>query len=360
MTADDARTGHGGGPGPEPDPPAAPGPGQLALDLPAAGGAGSADQLLLDIPADDDERGGAAPGAASRPGSAERSAEEPAAAPAPAEPAPAAPAAAPAPAAPAPAEPAPAAPAGHGTRRGLRYALAPRATRGQLVVGLLCLLLGLAVAVQVQQRTGADLAALPQPELLGLLDDATDRSERLQREISDLESAQQDLRASGDQQAAARELAQQRVDTLGILAGTLPATGPGIRLTVQVPSGSSPSAATLLLGAVQELRDAGAEAIQIGDARVIASSAFTDSADGAVAVGGPGTEVLVRAPFTVLAIGGPQTLASAMEFPDGVGPTVRRVGGSISVEQLDAVDVTALQPAGAPAYARTVAPSAPG
>lgn len=150
------------------------------------------------------------------------------------------------------------------------------------------------------------------------------------------------------------------MDTLGILAGTLPATGPGIRLTVQVPSGSSPSAATLLLGAVQELRDAGAEAIQIGDARVIASTAFTDSSDGAVAVGGPEAPVLVRAPFTVLAIGGSQTLASAMEFPDGVGPTVRRVGGSISVEQLDRVDVTALQPAAAPAYARPVAPSGSG
>ncbi len=244
--------------------------------------------------------------------------------------------------------------------RGLRAALAPRATRGQVVVGLLCLLLGVAVAVQVRQRTGADLAGLPQSELLGLLDDATDRSDRLQREISELETARGQLEASGDQQAAARELAQQRLDTLGILAGTLPASGPGIRLTVQVPAGTTPSAATLLLGAVQELRDAGAESIQIGDARVVASTAFTDdatSADGAVAVTGPGGPVVVRAPFTVLAVGGAQTLASAMEFPDGVGPTVRRVGGSISVEQLDEVEVTALQPAPEPAYARPVDPA---
>ncbi|TXR56682.1 DUF881 domain-containing protein [Quadrisphaera setariae] len=347
----------------EVSPAAVPGPGQLALDLPPAdGGPAPADQLQLDLASTTtaaDERGGeplaAAAAVSTGPASTgqEESREVAARPTAEAAEQPAA-----APAAPAPAEssPAPAAPA----RRGLRYALAPRATRGQLVVGLLCLLLGLAAAVQVQQRTGADLANLPQSELLGLLDDATDRSDRLQREISDLESAQADLRASGDQRAAARELAQQRVDTLGILAGTLPATGPGIRLTVQVPAGSSPSAATLLLGAVQELRDAGAEAIQIGDARVIASTAFTDAADGSVSVGSPGAVVQVRAPFTVLAIGGPQTLASAMEFPDGVGPTVRRVGGSISVEQLDEVDVTALQPAGAPAYARPVAPSGTG
>lgn len=244
--------------------------------------------------------------------------------------------------------------------RGLGAAMRPRATRGQAVVAVLCLLLGVAVAVQVRQRTGADLVALPQSELLGLLDDATDRSRRLQGEIGELTSAREQLQASGDQQAAARDLAQQRLDTLGILAGTLPATGPGIRLTVQVPAGTSPSAATLLLGAVQELRDAGAEAVQIGDARVVASSAFTDdttSGDGAVAVTGPGGPVAVRAPFTVLAIGGAQTLASAMEFPDGVGPTVRRVGGTISVEQLDRVDVTALQPAPEPAYARPVDPA---
>ncbi len=300
-----------------------PGPDQLQLDLPLG-------------PVDDPAAPAAAPAAPAGP---------PAAVPA------AAPAEAPA-----------AGPPGSGGRpvtglRGLRAALAPRATRGQVVVGLLCLLLGLAVAVQVRQRTGADLAALPQAELLGLLDDATDRSDRLQREISELETSRDQLRASGDQRAAARELARERLDTLGILAGTLPATGTGIRLVVQVPDGTSPSAATLLLGAVQELRDAGAEAIQIGDARVVASTAFVDTGDGAVAVGGPTSSTVVRPPYTVLAIGGAQTLASAMEFPDGVGPTVRRVGGSISVEQQQQVDVTALQAAAEPAYARPVDPA---
>lgn len=137
-----------------PDPPATPGPGQLALDLPHAdGSAGSADQLELELSVDDDgERRVAGPGRGREAVPDEAPSAQPVEPVEPAE------------------QPAPSsAPGGAGARRGLRYALAPRATRGQLVVGLLCLLLGLAVAVQVQQRTSADLAALPQSELLGLL-----------------------------------------------------------------------------------------------------------------------------------------------------------------------------------------------
>ncbi|GMA89255.1 hypothetical protein GCM10025868_45050 [Angustibacter aerolatus] len=47
--------------------------------------------------------------------------------------------------------------------------------------------------------------------------------------------------------------------------------------------------------------------------RVVASTAFTD-ADGGVAVDG----TVVPAPFTVLAIGDSQTMATALEIPGGV------------------------------------------
>ena len=58
---------------------------------------------------------------------------------------------------------------------------------------------------------------------------------------------------------------------LRILTGTVAATGPGVTLTIDDPDGSV-TAATLLDG-VEELRDAGAEAIEINDSvRVVAST----------------------------------------------------------------------------------------
>ena len=56
--------------------------------------------------------------------------------------------------------------------------------------------------------------------------------------------------------------AQDRLDTLGILTGTVPATGPGVVITITDPDHKVTAA--LLLDALQELRDAGAEAVQIG------------------------------------------------------------------------------------------------
>ena len=269
----------------------------------------------------------------------------------PAEPAPAAApqpeAAAPSPV-PASAAPAPAPEPASGRQR-LLASLAPRATRAQLLAGLLCLLLGLALAVQVRSNDEEDLSSLRQADLVGLLDDASDRSERLEREIADLERTREELLSSGDQRAAARDLAQERVDALGVLAGTAAATGPGVRLVVSGPGVDD----LVLLSAVQELRDAGAEAIQVDDVRVVAETAFVDGPDGVVEVDGEPLE----GPYTFLAIGDPQTLASAMDFPGGVAPTVRLRGGTASVDQLDEVQVTALRAPSEPQYAQPVAPS---
>jgi uncharacterized protein YlxW (UPF0749 family) len=257
--------------------------------------------------------------------------------------------------APEPTEPTGAAPDG---RARLRAALVPRPTRAQLLSGLLCLLLGLAVAVQVRQHTGADLGSLRQSELVGLLDDASDRNDRLQREINDLDQTRQQLQSSGDQRAAARQQAQERRDALEILAGSVGATGPGIRMTLSMPdpapSGNN-SPYLILLEAVQELRDAGAEAIQVQDVRVVASTSFVDAVDGDVEVDGQ----VLTSPFVVLAVGDAQTLASAMDFPEGVVSRVTRVGGTASVTPLDTVQVTALQAPVAAAYARPVPPPDP-
>ena len=234
-------------------------------------------------------------------------------------------------------------------RQRLWASLAPRGTRAQLLAGLLCLLLGLAVVVQVRSNDAEDLSSLRQSDLVGLLDDASDRSDRLEGEIADLERTREELLSSGDQRAAARDLAQERVDVLGVLAGTTAATGPGIRLVVSGPGVDD----LVLLSAVQELRDAGAEAIQVDDVRVVAETAFVDGPDDVVEVDGQPLE----GPYTFLAIGDPQTLSSAMDFPGGVAPTVRLRGGEAVVEQLDEVQVTALRAPSEPQYARPVAPS---
>ena len=111
--------------------------------------------------------------------------------------------------------------------------------------------------------------------------------------------------------------------------------------------------AAFLLDALQELRDAGAEAVQIGDVRVVASTSFVDTPDGTgVAVDG----TVVRSPFTVRAIGDPDVLEPAMRIPGGVVPELERGDDAVTVTELDTVVVDALRAVEPPEYARPAQP----
>ncbi|HVA61858.1 MAG TPA: DUF881 domain-containing protein [Mycobacteriales bacterium] len=227
--------------------------------------------------------------------------------------------------------------------RGLVELLRPRPNRAQAIVALLVGLLGFAIAAQVHvTRSGGTLATARQTDLIGLLGDLTARADRLRGQIAALEVTEAQLTAGTGGRAAALAAAKARLQTLGILAGTLPATGPGIALTINDPGHQV--RADVLLDALEELRGAGAEVIQIGPVRVVASTALLDAANRNVTVDG----VEVAPPYAFLVIGDPKTLAAALGIPGGVLDTVdARPGASATVDQLARVTIRALHPAGA-------------
>lgn len=243
----------------------------------------------------------------------------------------------------------------HGRRSGrdrLRKALRPRATRGQLVAAVLCGLLGFAAAVQVRANQDSGLAGLRQTDLVRILDDVTERSARLQAEARDLEEAREQVTDGTDGSRAALEEARARVRTLGILAGTVPATGPGIEFTISDPTGEVQ--ADVLLDALQELRDAGAEAVELATTdgprvRVVASTHLVDVDDGgAVEVDG----TLLEAPYQFRVIGEARTLAAALDIPGGVLDVLRQREAHGVVTQRTEITISSLRPAPAPQYAR--------
>ena len=222
-----------------------------------------------------------------------------------------------------------------------------RLTRAHLLAGLLLGLLGFSLVVQAHQTQAGNLTSLSQSDLVRLLDDVNRRSDRLDVEARDLQRTSEDLRTGSDKAAAAEKAARKRLEVLGILAGTLPAEGPGITLTVNDPSGAVDAA--MMLDTVQELRDAGAEAIQIGAVRVVASTSFIDDTSdaGGVAVDG----VTLTAPYTFTAIGDAATLDSALDIPGGVLETLRQSEASGTVRRGVDLTVSAVRPATRPEYA---------
>jgi uncharacterized protein YlxW (UPF0749 family) len=232
-------------------------------------------------------------------------------------------------------------------RARLRAALRPRATRSQLVIGLLFALLGLGLALQVRATARPDaLTTARESDLVGILDNLTARNDRLAAERRDLEATRDALRSGTGQSTTALADARSRAATLGILAGTVAATGPGIEITVTDPAGKVDAAT--LLDAVQELRDAGAEAMQIGSVRVVAQTWLLDAAGGGITVDG----TTLTSPYRVLAIGDPSTMAAALGIPGGVTESLRNVGADVQVDQRDPVQVSAVRVPESPQYAR--------
>lgn len=218
--------------------------------------------------------------------------------------------------------------------------------RAGVLIGALCLLLGFALAVQVRTTSDASgLGSARQEDLVRILDDLSAREQRLRQDIATQEDVRDRLATGGDQSATALLEARQREEQLAILAGTVAAVGPGVQLTVSDPAGAV--GPEVLLDAIQELRAAGAEAIQVGEVRIGVSSAVT---------GRPGSLVIdgieLTAPYVVLAIGDPPTLETALNIPGGVVNTVNRAGGEAGIDQQDTVRITALRPVDDPEYAR--------
>lgn len=232
-----------------------------------------------------------------------------------------------------------------GPRRRLLATLRPRATRGQLLAALLCAVLGFALVVQVRQNSGGNLSTLRQNELVALLDRISAQSAALDQEARKLQAERDRLRSGAAGSAAAEQAARERLEVLAILAGTAPATGPGI--TLQISDPDRKVSAAVLLDTLQELRDAGAEAVQVGPVRVVASTAFTDTSDGVAADG-----TVLDPPYVFRVIGDPDTLAAALAIPGGVLDALGQQQATGTVTPQDSVSIDALHPVTTPQYAR--------
>jgi uncharacterized protein YlxW (UPF0749 family) len=231
--------------------------------------------------------------------------------------------------------------------RRLRSGFKP--SRGQAIVAVVLALVACMAVVQVRVNRADDgYQNARREDLIAILDGLGQNTRRLETEITELEARKNTLTSSADKAQTAREQAEQQLRVLGILAGTLPAQGPGVRITLNDPDTKMQS--SNLLDAIEELRDAGAEAIQInGQVRVVASTDLVDDSPG-VKIDGE----KVQSPYVIEAIGESHNLAEAANFPGGLVSEVTgpQIGGTAEVSELPLVQITALHAPDEHSYAR--------
>lgn len=140
------------------------------------------------------------------------------------------------------------------------------------------------------------------------------------------------------QSAVLREL----LDTAEIAAGLTPVSGPGIILSLNddprsAPSGGAPGYSIEywnLLMLINELRSAGADAISLNGERIVATSGIGNSGSDMIINNNP-----VKAPYILLAIGKPETLASALRIKGGQLEALKASGVKARISQADNLEI---------------------
>jgi uncharacterized protein YlxW (UPF0749 family) len=216
-----------------------------------------------------------------------------------------------------------------------------RKGKGPIALSLVLALLGFLVVVQYRsQAQDQGLAQLSVQDLTELVANVTARNTQLRQEVGSLQAQQAQLANAA--QRGDTSTSQMRSDLAHILAwsGALSVTGQGVQVTV---SGPLPAGSVALL--VNELRNAGAEAIAVNRIRIVPGVVVTGD-PGALAVGG----IPVSGTLTFLAIGQPETLAGSLSRAGGIVAQLNAQFPSVSV-RVDPQDLVQI-----PASTRDLAP----
>jgi uncharacterized protein YlxW (UPF0749 family) len=200
---------------------------------------------------------------------------------------------------------------------------------------LACALLGFLLVAQFRATEDVDerLQVEREEDLAQILADLSTQSDRLQEEITSLRLTLLAFENSAESEDLALQSLQNRLNELRILAGSVAVEGQGLRITVADPQRQLTQ--DLLVDTVQELRDAGAEAIAVNDVRLVASSSFTTRNGQLVLDGTP-----LKLPMVIAAIGPSDTIAKALAIPGGALDTLQSRPQVVArVESLDELTI---------------------
>ncbi|HEY7935682.1 MAG TPA: DUF881 domain-containing protein [Candidatus Limnocylindrales bacterium] len=181
--------------------------------------------------------------------------------------------------------------------------------RNQLSLAIVAFLLGGLIVVQLRsQEAGNGLDQLTPTELTVLVGNLNTRNDQLRAEIATTQAELSALQASDSRGDTSVGQLQSDLAKVRAWTGLDPVSGPGVRITV-TGGIDAPSVQAL----VNELRNAGAEAIAVNDLRVEPNSVINGPVGGLL-IG----STALGDPFQVSAIGNPETLTGSLTRAGGI------------------------------------------
>jgi len=216
----------------------------------------------------------------------------------------------------------------------------------QVSLFAVALLIGVLLVGQLRsQARPTEISSLPAQDLSELIDTLGARNRELRTGLADLRETLREYRVAGSQGQSALEVSREDLRRITAFAGLAAVQGQGLVLEVD---GSLDAIA--LNDLINELRNAGAEALSVNDVRITNRS---------VAVQGPLSLVVdgveIGDQFTLSAIGSPEGLLSAMERPGGIIAQLEQfIDATIVATQSDSIVIPATGVDLAPSVAEIV------
>lgn len=214
-----------------------------------------------------------------------------------------------------------------------------------LVLGFMCFALTLAICVQVRTVNSSNSIVSNNREENNLRAEVLKYKEKYESKAKEVEKAEEELEAErqkSTQNSSQLKEKEEKIQKSNKIIGLAEVKGSGIIITLKdskkdIKSALNPSELVVhdedVLNVINELKNAGAEAISINDQRVVPTTG--------IICGGNIIEInkeKVGVPFVIKAIGLPEQLA-ALERPYGYLDLLRDYGIQVEVERSNNITI---------------------
>lgn len=215
-----------------------------------------------------------------------------------------------------------------------------------ITLGIMCLLLTTAICVQIRTMNSASSTVSQTLSDNGLRDEVLKMKDKYDTTYKELENAQKRLekiRQEATQNDTSAEAKEEELKENNMILGNVDVTGEGIEVLLQdainVNTSLNVSEQLIHYGDIQwvvnELKNAGAEAIEVNGQRIVNTSAITCEGN-IIKINGE----RIGSPFTIKAIGSKNLLYGALERAGSTLDWIRDAGNIVKVTKKDDITIS--------------------
>ncbi|HHY06267.1 MAG TPA: DUF881 domain-containing protein [Clostridia bacterium] len=213
-----------------------------------------------------------------------------------------------------------------------------------ITIVLLCLGIMLSLQFQAQTRIASDLTYQRSDTLIAMVRGLSEKRQKLALEIIDLSNQLRSQMESSRDEKKLLEGIHLEMEKLRIVNGTTALKGPGIMIIIEE---HMPIIYTDLLNIINELWNAGAEAISINEHRITSHSTISVAED---AYSKDGYSIFMTVnhekltyPIIIKTIGEPNNLEKGLTLPGGIMDNLALFNAYPEIEKVDKLEIPALE-----------------